>query len=196
MTLDVVLARFNEDIAWTKTLRPDCRLFVYNKGVGDKPILHNLGREAHTYLHHIVENYGHFPDWTFFSQADPRQHVSCLQVIINTWPDSYRKSVFYVCPDQNFFSSDPVRFIEENPQGDDKENDCRSLWNELFASDLDDHPVFAPGAIFAITREKLMTRSLAFYQRALELSVSRPRGPWEFERLWAYLWTSSAATKL
>ena len=52
MTIDVVVARFNEDLGWTKALRPDARLFVYNKG--EPRDLPNVGREAHTYFWHII----------------------------------------------------------------------------------------------------------------------------------------------
>lgn len=196
MTTDLVLARFNEDVNWTPRQTGDLLVVIYNKGAGGRPILHNVGREAHTYLHHIVARYKTLADWTFFSQADPIPHCPDLAHIVETWPDSYRKSVFYVCPDQNFFSNQPVRFLEPSPVGDDALNDCAGLWGELFVSPMPEGIVFAPGAIFAITRAKLLSRSVAFYQRAMELAVTRPRGPWEFERLWAYLWTSSAATKL
>ena len=51
--IDLVVAHYNEDIQWLKTL--DGNVIVYSKGLnGDLP---NMGRESHTYLHHIVENY-------------------------------------------------------------------------------------------------------------------------------------------
>ena len=196
MTIDLVLARFNEDVSWIPELTADLQTVIYNKGDGPEPRLPNVGREAHTYLHHMVRRYTTLADWTFFTQADPLPHCPNFDYIVSTWPDSYRNSAFYVAPDQNFFSDQPVRFIEKEPMGDDALNDCAGLWGELFESPMPEGIVFAPGAIFAITREKLLTRSLAFYQRALELAATRPRGPWEFERIWAYLWTSSAVTKL
>merc|ERR1719440_887988 len=58
----------------------DVHLRIYTKGpqvdlampAGLRVSLHklpNLGRESHTYLHHIVENYDQLPEWTVFSQA-------------------------------------------------------------------------------------------------------------------------------
>ena len=195
MKLDVVIARFNEDLLWTRELM-GCQLFVYNKGEGPEPRLDNGGREAHTYLHHIVTKYAELPDWTIFTQGNPLDHCPNFVKIVNGWTDSYPKAAFFTVGGPSFFSSEPVRFVEESPSGDDAENDIRGLWHELFESDLDKHPAFTPGAIFAVSREKLLTRSIAFYWKAAYLAVSRPRGPWELERLWAYLWTSSAATKL
>ena len=197
MTMDIVIARYNESLLWYSAVMVGPRKVVYNKGEGELRPLPNIGREAHTYLHHILETYPEFPDWTFFTQGNPIDHCPNFVDIVNKWPASQSKCALYVSTGQMFFSNHPVLFFEADPTtGDDAENDCRSLWNELFASDLDDHPVFAPGAIFAISKERLHSRSWQFYKRAYELAASRPRAPWEFERLWAYLWTSSAATKL
>ena len=196
MTIDLVIARFNEDISWRWKLRKDARLFVYNKGDGPERRLPNVGREAHTYLHHIIENYGNLSDYVFFSQADPGAHCPEFISIFNTWPASWGKTALYVAPGQNFLSDQPVRFFEKAAAGDDAANDCRGLWGELFSSPFPEAPVFSPGAMFVITGEMILTRSLPFYRRARDLARNRPRGPWEFERLWAYLWTSSAATKL
>lgn len=196
MTIDLVVARFNEDISWRWKLRKDARIFVYNKGDGPERRLRNVGREAHTYLHHIVENYGNLSDFVFFSQSDPEVHCTNFISIFNRWPASWPKASLYVAPGQSFLSDQPVRFLEEAPTGDDANNDPQGLWGELFTSPFPERPVFSPAAMFAITGEMLRTRSLPFYKRARELSFARPRGPWEFERIWAYLWTSSAATKL
>jgi hypothetical protein len=86
--------------------------------------------------------------------------------------------------------------VEEPREGDDMDNDVNGLWRELFSTEPPDNMVFSPSAIFAITRDRLMSRSFDFYVRAMKLAAERPRGAWEFERLWAYLWISSAATRL
>ena len=196
MTIDLVVARFNEDISWRGQLRRDARLFVYNKGGGPERRLPNAGREAHTYLHHMAENRGNFSDWVFFVQGDPLAHCKDFIGIFNTWAASWKKSVLYVAPGQVFFSNEPARFLDSVSSGDDAANDCLGLWGELFTGRFPENPVFVPGALFAITKEMLLRSSPAFYRRAAQLAAKRPRGPWEFERLWAYLWTSSAATRL
>jgi hypothetical protein len=195
MTIDVVVARYNEDTTWMSALFHP-RIFVYNKGDGPEPRLPNVGREAHTYLHHILENYDRLPDWTFFTQGDPNRHMpfSFLQGIINGWPKTYFRSALWIEGGPIFFVSEPVRF-EGEAEGQSWEKGVPEVWGELFTSDQPPGMVFAPGAIFAISREKLFSRSFAFYLKARDLT-ERERGPWEFERLWAYLWTSSAATRL
>jgi len=69
--LEIVLAQYDEDLSWSdkyKKLRT-----VYCKGGAacgpDALRLENVGREGHTYLSHIVNNYDKLAEWTVFSQA-------------------------------------------------------------------------------------------------------------------------------
>ena len=75
----IVCARYNEDIRW---LLPFKHITViYNKG--DYPeilnkfetiILDNVGRESHTYLYHIVNNYENLSDKIIFFQGNISDH--------------------------------------------------------------------------------------------------------------------------
>ena len=200
MTIDVVVARFNEDVGWTAKLRHDARVLFYDKGESrclGSTRLPNVGREAHTYLWHIVDNYMRFPDWTFFTQGDPNRHMpfSHLQGIINGFPATWFRSALWIESGPMFFVNRPVCF-EGVTEGENQEKGVGDVWRELFEGEPPVAMVFAPAAIFAISRARLESRSLSFYKLAMELASRRARGAWEFERLWAYLWTSSAATKL
>ena len=65
--IDIIVSRFNEDLSWTLEYPFNkFKFIVYNKGENDdfektnvKIIinLNNLGKNDHTYLHHIIENY-------------------------------------------------------------------------------------------------------------------------------------------
>lgn len=57
MSVDVVIARYSEDIQWTQKI--PYNVIIYNKGqyLPNTISLSNIGREAHTYLEHIVRNY-------------------------------------------------------------------------------------------------------------------------------------------
>jgi len=81
---EVVVAHYSEDLAWLSDYaRPDTIFTVYSKTDGNVDIpaaatklvrLTNVGREGHTYLHHIVENYDHLAPWTVFKQgSSPNQ---------------------------------------------------------------------------------------------------------------------------
>jgi hypothetical protein len=69
--VEIVLARYNEDVSWCDQYKS--LVTIYNKGEDDLKYdslpLPNVGREGHTYLHHVVQNYENLADWTVFSQA-------------------------------------------------------------------------------------------------------------------------------
>lgn len=73
----VVVARYKEDLDWVWRL--PFHSLIYNKGGDDLPrsiTLPNVGREAHTYLTHIVKTYPVFPAWNVFVQGDPFFHLT------------------------------------------------------------------------------------------------------------------------
>mmetsp|Transcript_49200 Transcript_49200/g.73344 ORF Transcript_49200/g.73344 Transcript_49200/m.73344 type:complete len:355 (-) Transcript_49200:196-1260(-) len=74
-SIEAVLAHYDEDLSWISTAtesNPAIRFTVYSKS-STPPTnsikLPNVGRESHTFLYHIVENYHSLADWTVFSQA-------------------------------------------------------------------------------------------------------------------------------
>lgn len=75
--VEVVLAHHSEDISWLSRIPADVAIRLYTKGTQalksssqtSVQQLPNVGRESHTYLHHIVENYEDLSKWTVFTQA-------------------------------------------------------------------------------------------------------------------------------
>lgn len=76
--MELVVARHDEDIAWSEPFRR-IRTVYHKPGAflyrtphtnslarADTVILPNIGREAHTYISHIVNNYDALADWTVF----------------------------------------------------------------------------------------------------------------------------------
>jgi hypothetical protein len=82
--ISLVVARYSEDLSWLREVGLPCT--VYNKGPELDPAalppgteivaLPNLGREAHTYLTHILANYGRLPAFTAFVQGNPFAHLA------------------------------------------------------------------------------------------------------------------------
>ena len=59
----LIIARYNENLEWLKKYQ-DFKIIIYNKGQKLKKNrlfniidLENVGRESHTWLFHIVNNY-------------------------------------------------------------------------------------------------------------------------------------------
>ena len=85
----VIISKYKEDINWTTELESaGYEVLVYNK---DTRLNHykdvvkktehwidlcNIGRETHTYLTHIVNNYDDLRDIEVFFQGHIRDHVS------------------------------------------------------------------------------------------------------------------------
>ena len=80
MSIQYCVARYNEDITWVidSASETDTNVLIYNKGsrlnIPNEIMLPNVGRESHTYLHHIIENYDILHDITVFTQAKINDH--------------------------------------------------------------------------------------------------------------------------
>ena len=75
MKKSLIISRFNEDINWLKEIK-GFKIIIYNKGnkLSNNKFkniinLKNVGRESHTWLYHIVKNYGVLDDVTIFLQG-------------------------------------------------------------------------------------------------------------------------------
>lgn len=75
----IVVARYNENIDWLLPFKDIC--IIYNKGNSDitlnnfnSIVLPNFGRESHTYLYHIIQNYDSLADKTIFFQGKINDH--------------------------------------------------------------------------------------------------------------------------
>ena len=86
---NVVVAHYQEDVSWLLPLRSRCTIYdkcerhgVSSMGFREVLALPNVGREAHTYLHHILrmaeiaEEDGDDDDVVVFVQGDIRDHMS------------------------------------------------------------------------------------------------------------------------
>lgn len=84
--LNIVVARYTEDVAWLNQLPQDAKIYLYNKGPEipagtlraniQVQALKNTGRESGTYIHHLRTNFrADEGDFTVFTQADPFEHA-------------------------------------------------------------------------------------------------------------------------
>lgn len=191
-TIELVVARYRENPAWLRRIPSSVRLTLYNKGpdMSDFPAisLPNIGREAHTYLHHIVTRYNSLSDITVFCQGNPFDHVPDFRRIITHIPahpeylDDFLWLGFiidYDDPDgchlfQNWTSANPDRAPLP----------LREIWTALFHKDPPEKILFFPGAQFSVRKEIIHNRPVEFYQHALELACSLPHAAHAFERIW------------
>merc|ERR1719201_2795292 len=67
--VELVLAHFNENVSGSDPYASIRTIYCKGSKVPGCLELENVGREGHTYLHHIITNYDKLADWTVFSQA-------------------------------------------------------------------------------------------------------------------------------
>lgn len=76
--VELVVARYSESVDWVMAYNDIA--VIYNKGptrlVGFQRVVNveNIGREGHTYLYHIVQNYEKLTENTIFVQGEPFLH--------------------------------------------------------------------------------------------------------------------------
>jgi hypothetical protein len=116
--INIVVARYAEDVSWTQAYSDI--VTVYNKGstsnhpgLIDAIRLENVGREGHTYLHNIIENYDHLPEQIIFTQADPFIHNPTILCGIDNHfllADVQALGLYYIKQS----NLPPIPFAEEN----------------------------------------------------------------------------------
>jgi hypothetical protein len=180
---EIVVARYNENIDWLKFF--DSKKTIYNKGDEidvDCVKLQNIGRESHTYLHHIISRYNSLSNVTIFTQGDPFPHCSDFidktHLIIQEGLDK---------PFQNLCS---WVLQVDNLQCRCWPYHCWSnllpeVAHSLFGEDFN-HPIwFGAGAIFAVTKEAIHRHPIEFYEKAIRFHDTDIDGyAHAFERLW------------
>jgi Protein of unknown function (DUF3431). len=178
-TFDLVVSRYSEDIGWLSLVPKEYHVFLYDKGYGTNGIkLPNVGRESHTYIHHIVKHYGALPDYTVFAQGDPFHHVPSFMMVL--------ERVLYEKPDWEAWGLElecdrwgGPHHIEKLP--------CQEIYSEIIGKELPDKLRFNCGAQFCVSRKNIQRIKRPTWERALKLSEDMKLLPWAIERLWPYL---------
>jgi len=186
----LVVARYNENLDWLDNIK-DWNIIVYNKGEchpKESFKLSNLGRESGTYIHYIVSNYDNLPDYICFSQGDPFFHAPDIVQELND---------FESCEDFTFFKRNGHPSCEGRPTLISNKNggpngfsmNIESFCNEIGIKLPDENElVFSPGAMFILTREAILRRSIEFYKSiASKLESHCPHEAYILERVWKYI---------
>ena len=212
--IEVVLARYEEDIDWLKEPPFNiCRVTCYNKGspiknIGDfknvKVInLKNVGRCDHTYLYHIVSNYGNLADVTIFLPAscmDNHKKNQTYRVISNAI--SSKNTVFVgQIMEKNIRDSFYNFYLDEwkatNPSNASKNPESAlkkcvprpyGKWYDANFSIIDIHIVCYYG-IFAVAKKHIEQHPKQQYEKLLKYvdDHSNPEAGHYMERSWGVI---------
>jgi len=190
MKIQLVVARYRENLNWVRNIPPQIEAIIYDKSsedlLGGSISLPNVGREAHTYLHHIVANYDGLPDFTVFAQGKPFDHAfdfhKVLKAIVaqETAPD-FRWLGHIIDTDS---SNGSRLFSTWSKNTGDERLDMNGFHRALLGTDGPEEYTFVLGAQFIAARELIRARSLEFWQNALEISIHFPDAAHCYERSW------------
>jgi hypothetical protein len=204
MNVCLVVARYNEDISWTHIFP---NKVIYNKG-DNKTIpedlqqyvkhLPNVGREAHTYLHYIIENYDNLPDVVLFSQGcfSDHMHMQGFLDLASTTKDSFSQNLMETKEWSQFASVYDFRIM--NWKGSitpTTRNENYGQWYErVFEKPFPaEQTKIYIGALFSVGADVIRKYQKEFYERVLresELTLSSaPEAAHFMERTWSKMFT-------
>jgi hypothetical protein len=215
LKLDIVLARYSEPVdklQWmVNTIRHftqaysiiicDASASLSPTSIEHATVLHspNKGQEAGAYFWHICNNYENLADLTVFSQSDPLPHIDqdisrffeklrLLSVTDPVKPFSLLSQVSTITADgpmvphiERLFPKSPLVQYGPNP-----------LRDALAYLELPEAPAaydICSGAVFAVSREAILSKPKSFYVRAHQWVGHGPK-TYEvalLERLWPLL---------
>ena len=188
MSIELVVARYLEDLSWLNNIPRQITARIYDKSpTGDLP---NVGREAHTYLHHICENYDALPDLTIFAQGKPFDHAfdfhQTLRAIAATSADPSDVAAFRWLG--HIIDTDDRNgarlFATWSKNSGDERLEMNGFHRALFGTDGPEKYTFVLGAQFIASRALIRGRSLPFWRHALQISVDFPDAAHCYERSW------------
>lgn len=184
MTIELIVARYLEDLSWLGNIPPQITARVYDKS--DTGNLPNVGREAHTYLHHICTNYDVLPDLTIFAQGKPFDHAfdfhKTLRALAATPDVAALRWLGHIIDTDD--ENGARLFATWSKNNGDERLDMNGFHRALFDEDGPPTYTFVLGAQWIATRDLIRSRPLEFWQRALQVSVEFPDAAHCYERSW------------
>lgn len=166
------------------------KVTVYDKGDPSTEYvpLPNVGREAHTYLNHILEHYDELAEVTLFCQGRPFDHVPDFQKVVQQMMQGNPRvqDFFWMGFVMDVDFPDGSLFRDWSKNEDGRGLDLARFYTDLFGERLQPPATFPffLGAHFAVTREVVLSRPRGFYEHALTVSEAFPDAAHCFERCW------------
>ena len=176
----LIVAKYNENVDWINRLRDDFEIIVYNKENnlptdsleftrneyyidGIKWIdLPKIGREAQTYLFHIIENFGDLRDLEVFTQGNPFDHSpNFIETVLSLDPSDYHK---------NLCSERATQIRSDYTECEDNKiyyyyGNINTLHKELFNNDVPEKYEIVIRGMFAVNDTAIKDNSIDLYKK-------------------------------
>jgi len=197
----LVLAHYQEDLRWLE--RQDWSdVLIYAKGAPpdiDFPVvpLRNVGRETHTYLHHLVTRYDDLADVTILAQAGLADHAGDdvrIAALARRAADARERGLTGFSLKYRFRDWDAVRYqlkwadeVSSGALGRARLTPGE-FYRWVFGEDPPASVPFYSGAILGVHRHAVRARPKSFYERLLDhfesLGHANPEESHYMERFW------------
>ena len=162
----VVVARYNENMEWTKQFS---NVIIYNKGSQlecdyNQVLLNNVGREGHTYYKHICDNYDTLDDYTIFLQGNPFDHSPNIIDKLNEYIIDKELYFDFVSLCENFF------YCNLNGCPNHPGLPLIEVYEKLFNERRENMEfIFGAGAQFIVSKQCILKRPREFYSKIVEM---------------------------
>lgn len=174
----IVVAKYKENVSWLHEFSPD-QYVIYNKGdrnhgaPSNAQIIprKNVGREAETFLYHILANYDNLSEFLVVVQGIPFDHTYVktareFRAALDNHPDPQEITPLFAHPNKMYMEREgyeEAMHVEE--------------YYRLFFEDsgtYDENRGFVAGCQYIIPRRAILARPRAFYQRLHMMLINRP----------------------
>jgi hypothetical protein len=200
---EIVVAKYHENTDWLNNYKHLTTIYnKSNKPINGTILVENVGRESHTYLHHIITNWNNLADNTLFTQGyfsnDHKPYpieVYLVKKNVNFFAHLYKKGVFFRNGDGNHLNH-AFKWLDEYNTGNMKRAiiTFSEFWDIFNEHKLDYNKIiWSHGAIFSVNKEIIRNKPLGFYIYLYNI-LNTHRNPEEghyFERCWYYIFNTS-----
>jgi hypothetical protein len=197
MTKEIIINYYNslDFIDIINCIEPDFKITVYNKSsniIGDldnEILVENIGRESHTYLNHIINNYDNLSDITIFIQDDFCNHLFNFDYFndklnLNQTQDFYQFPcswrIGYGIISRNIVNGYLDLFTLPN-------NNSIKEFSETFNINLPVEYTTETCAHFLVSKDRILKHSKEKYKKILEWVLSDERNGYTMEHTWKLL---------
>lgn len=190
--MELVIAAYNRNYSWVRKLPEGVKLTVYRKGNrghlkdGEIYIAQNVGRDVHTFFHHIVERYDSLSEYTFFVQDFPFDHVFNVLELLSGNEKLWDQEALMNVNGCWFFDTNYERILVCDSYGrPDHPGVMMDIgWMKVFPdTPVPDKFEFVAAGHFIVSRDNILSKPKQYYERIKSLLERYPEMPWIIERL-------------
>jgi hypothetical protein len=170
MSFCIIVARYNENVEWTKQFP---NVIIYNKGSKldnnyNEVFLNNVGREGHTYYKYICDNYDNLAEYTIFLQGRPFDHSPNIIYNLTKYINNINNKELSI--DFEFLSEQIYNSSLDIEVGNWQCKNIHKNWERVFGVNSDNQEcVFGSGAQFIVSKKNILKNTKEFYENIIKM---------------------------